>query len=175
VCKNPGHLLPGEAEEYKNLSGAELARIHMDFARRTFQGENDLTSEARRSTIFHKNLLRYVAHFLSIPQAGVFSRIAYTNLVKCSTRGERDPLQPKTMRECLRKHFVREIAYFRPKVLIAFGREVEDSLVGARIQRLHDLPVIYVKHPSYFYRREEERDILDGIKIEIEKLLGRPN
>jgi len=169
VCKNPGHLLPDEAALYRGRTGAEISRIHIDFVRRTFKGHNDLSVEARRSTTFHKNLLRYLAFFLDVPQEQVFQRVAYTNLVKCSSHEERDPLKPKTMSECFARHFVREIEYFKPKALIAFGREIERFLVDAKLRSLHALPVIYVKHPSYYYRKDEEREILTQIKAEVRR------
>jgi Uracil DNA glycosylase superfamily len=169
VCKNPGHLLPDEAELYMRTPREALAEVHMAHAAGTFSGGNTLTAEARRSTTFHKNLLRYVAHILDVEVKNVFKHCAYTNLVKCSTIGERDPLHPMTMRQCFIGHFSRELAYFQPKVLLAFGREVEKFLSRARDQRLHQLPVIYMKHPSYYYRRDLERGELARIRIEVRR------
>lgn len=175
VCKNPGHLLPDEALIYQGRSGRDIAVSHIDYARSTFKGNNDHLAMARRSTKFHKNLVRYIAYFLDVYPHQVFEHVAYTNLVKCSTHGERDKLQPKTMAECFTKHFIREVDFFRPKVLLAFGREVERFLVQAKLKQLHSLPVIYVKHPSYFYSKEMESKKLDEIKAEILKeLSGRP-
>jgi hypothetical protein len=48
-------------------------------------------------------------------------------------------------------------------------REVERLL---RVKRSdHDLPVVYVKHPSYYYKKERESSILQGIKSEIQRHL----
>ncbi len=172
VCKNPGHLLPDEALVYQGLPGIEIARVHINYARSTFKGHNDHLANARRSTTFHKNLVRYLAYFLDVPPEQVFRSVAYTNLVKCSSHGERDPLQPKTMTECFSRHFVREIAYFKPKVLLAFGREVERFLVEAKSRRLHSLPVVYVKHPSYYYHKENEVAILAELKARVRRSIG---
>jgi hypothetical protein len=172
VCKNPGHLLPDEALLYQGRSGTEIAQIHINFARSTFKGDNDLSAEARRSTTFHKNLIRYLSFFLNVPPEQVFRHVAYTNLVKCSSHGERDSLKSKTMTECFSRHFVREIAYFKPKAILAFGRETERFLVEARSRQFHALPVIYVKHPSYYYRKDNEYAILSHIKAEVLGYVG---
>jgi len=169
VCKNPGHLLPNEAELYMGTPDEKLATVHMQYSGVTFKGGNDLSSTARRSTTFHKNLLRYTSLILDVPISEVFGHIAYTNLVKCSGVEERDPLNPSTMTECFRQHFSREIAYFRPKVLLAFGREVERFLVRAQNSGLHRLPVVYMKHPSYFYRRDLEPIEIQSIKAKVRR------
>ena len=156
VCKNPGHLLPGEDRIYIDAPLVGRGKAHMDHASITFDGGNLSRSGDARSTIFHRNLRRYLSFLLEVAPQDVFKHAAYTNLVKCSSPGERDPLNPKTMRECFTKHFVREIEYFRPKALIAFSREVENYLLRTKQQGLHDLPVIYLKHPSYHYRRDLE-------------------
>lgn len=171
VCKNPGHLLPNEAELYRDRPGIEIARIHLDFARCTFSGINDISIEACRSTTFHKNLLRYFAFFLDTPQDQVFKRSVYTNLVKCSTHCEQDRLKQQSMNECFTKHFLRELNYFKPKILIAFGREVENFLIKSKEKKLFDLPIIYVKHPSYFYRKDVEKINLNEIKNNIIKYI----
>jgi len=167
VCKNPGHLINGEAELYKNRPGIEIARIHLNFAKSTFNGLLDSIPGARRSTTFHKNLIRYLSYFLDVPKAEVFNHAVYTNLVKCSTHGERDVLNGVTMHNCFSQHLLREINYFQPKVLIAFGREVENFLLNAKVHGRIALPIIYVKHPSYFYKREEESYELEMIKNRI--------
>ena len=172
VCKNPGHPLSGEVELYRNRSGIEIATEHIEHARSSFKGDNDFLPNARRSTTFHKNLRRYLSYFLDVPLEDVFGHFAYTNLVKCSSVGERDRLNSKTIEQCFSLHFVREIAFFKPKVLLACGREIENFLVTASNRGLHSLPVVYVKHPSYFYKRENERETLGEIKAEIRSHLA---
>jgi hypothetical protein len=171
VCKNPGHLLTDESALYMGRTSLEIADIHISYARQTFRGDNDHLRNARRSTIFHKNLVKYLSFFLDVPSDEVFNYAVYTNLVKCSTHGERDMLKQQTMKECFLKHFVREIEHFRPKALIAFGREVERFLLNAKKRQLHSLPVIYVKHPSYHYRRESEHEILTQIRTEVQQVI----
>jgi Uracil DNA glycosylase superfamily len=167
VCKNPGHLLPDEAKLYIRTPREALAEVHMAHAACTFDGGNAPTAEARRSTTFHKNLLRYLAHILDVEIGSVFKRCAYTNLVKCSTVGEHDQLHPRTMHQCFSNHFAREITYFQPKVLLAFGREVESFLKRAREEGLHRIPVVYMKHPSYYYRRDLEQGELARIRLAV--------
>lgn len=172
VCKNPGHPLHDEAAMYSGKSAAEVATIHLRYASRTFNGGSDHLRGAKASTRFHKNLVRYLAFFLDLPAEAVFQHVLYTNLVKCSTVGERDQLQPKTMNECFTRHLLREIAYFQPKVLLAFGREVERFLIETREQGRHTLPVVYIKHPSYFYGKNIEHEVLGKLKNQIQLYLG---
>lgn len=172
VCKNPGHPLNDEPVMYRDKSAAEIATAHLRFASRTFKGDSDHLRGVKASTRFHKNLVRYLAFFLDLPAEAVFQHVLYTNLVKCSTVGERDQLQPKTMNECFTHHLLREIAFFQPKVLLAFGREVERFLIEAREQQRHMLPVVYIKHPSYFYRKDIEHEVLVKLKTQIQLYLS---
>ena len=169
VCKNPGHLLPNESDLYRRTSFSELAKTHMQHAAVTFQGGNITNSNDLRSTVFHRNLRRYMSFILDVDQLSVFDHMVYTNLVKCSTRGERDKLDIKTMSECFSRHFVREIDFFKPKVLIAFGREVESFLIRMRERGAHSLPVVYLKHPSYYYRKDIEGLELARAKSEVSR------
>lgn len=172
VGKNPGHPLPEESSLYEGRSAAEIAAIHLAFAGGVFKGEHDTSMEARRSTRFHKNLRRYLAFFLDCPESDVFRRAAYTNLVKCSSPGEQDRLNLKTMNECFARHFIRELAFFRPRLLLALGREVENFLRKASASGLHGFPVVYIKHPSYHYRKDQEFEILHSIKADIHCRFG---
>lgn len=173
VGKNPGHPMPQEPNLYKDRSASDIAEVHLDFVRGAFLGDQDLSSEARRSTRFHKNLRSYLAFFLDVPEPDVFHHAAYTNLVKCSTHGEQDRLHRQTMNECFSRHLIREIEFFRPRVLLALGREVERFLLKAGERGLHRLSVIYIKHPSYHYARTAERAILSDIRAQIGRFLAR--
>lgn len=171
VGKNPGHPLTWETLLYLDRTGEEIAEIQANIARNAFAGALDSCTNVQRSMTFHKNLLRYLSYFLDVSPNEVFENVAFTNLVKCSTPGEQDVLKRKTMNECFSRHFLREIAFFKPKVLIAFGREVEKFLLDAKSRSLHDLQVVYIKHPSYHYRRDQEAQILQDIKTEIQRHL----
>ncbi|TAL53837.1 uracil-DNA glycosylase family protein [Pandoraea sp.] len=171
VCKNPGHTLPDEKQLYRGLNGFEIASAHMEYAEETFRREHDINAQARRSTRFHKNLVRYLSYFLDVPEENVFERAVYTNLVKCSTPDERARLDPRAMSKCFESHFARELDFFKPRVLLACGREVERFLNSEKTRCVHRLPVIYVKHPSYYYRRENEQPILEKIRADVQQHL----
>jgi len=149
----------------------EIAAANVTYAESVFRGEVDHLKGVRASTTFHKNLVRYLSFFLDVPDdpGQVFQYAAFTNLVKCSSPGEQDRLQPRTMEECFSKHFLREVDYFRPRLLLALGREVESFL--QRAARRHRLPVVYVKHPSYYYRKDEEAETLMQLKVRISGFL----
>lgn len=166
VAKNPGHPLHDEPALFRGLTGTELFNAY-----RTFQ-ENlypDPSRTREPSARFHKTLFRYISYFLDIPLSDVYLHAAHTNLVKCSTKDEQARLNPATMSQCYGQYFRAEVALLRPKVLLALGREVEGFLIGKQAD--HALPVVYVKHPSYRYRREEEPHILGDIKRLIQSYL----
>lgn len=171
VGKNPGHPLLNETDLYRGKTPYEIAAANVSYAESVFRGEVDHLEGVRASTTFHKNLVRYLSFFLDVPDdpGQVFRYAAFTNLVKCSSPGERDRLQLRTMEECFSKHFLREVDYFRPRLLLALGREVEGFL--ERAARRHRFPVVYVKHPSYYYRKDKEAEILSQLKVRTRECL----
>jgi uracil-DNA glycosylase len=118
-------------------------------------------------------MVRYLASLLETHEADVFKHAAYTNLVKCSMQDEQGLLRGATMSECFKRHLRREIDFFKPVALVAFGREVEQFLERAAREGLHDRPVFYLKHPSYPYRRDRLQGALDEVRKKI-KALGSP-
>jgi Uracil DNA glycosylase superfamily len=180
VCRNPGHPLSIEMVSYQNSScSTETAERHLAFSRDVFYGLGNSAEDARRKTVFHRNLIRYLKFFLDVPECDVFKVAAYTNLVKCSTLGLQDRLHTETVSQCFDQHFRREVDYFNPRVLLAFGREVENYLKKAKKENHHNLPIVYIKHPSYFYQRDmEERelcDIKDRIKEHLKNVITPPS
>lgn len=163
VAKNPGHPLKGEKKLYSGLDRRELLQAYRDF-QATFYPNPDKYAEL--SNRFHKNLFRYLAFFLDVPHSDIYQHAAHTNIVKCSTPKESAKLNSKTMEECFQKYFLREIELFQPKVLLALGRESEAFLLKKSWKLC--LPIIYVRHPSYYYPKEKEHIILDRIKEDIQ-------
>lgn len=168
VGKNPGHIVENERGAYATRSPREI--VERVFRSPTWNISSKEETDTRSYT-FHRNLIRYIRYFLDISEAEVFKRCVYTNLVKCSTRDERERLKAKTIAECFKNHFRHEVVLWQPKVLLALGREVYNFLNKAQVKAEHSKPVIYVKHPSYYYRREKERGILENIKTEIQRYL----
>ncbi len=166
VAKNPGHPLSEENVLYQGLSNHDFVLKHLNFVNRKIYGQTYNKAD-KRSLTFHKNLLRYMKYFLDIPESQVFQICAYTNLVKCSSVGERDRLLFETANKCFNRHLCREIMFFNPKVIIAFGREVYNFLSRKEIKSSHLKPIVYVKHPSYYYRKDKEEEILAKKKAQI--------
>ncbi len=165
VAKNPGHPLKGKKDErklYRGRTGGDLFRAYRDYQQKLYPDPGQVREPSIR---FHKTLFRYISYFLDIPPTDIYLHAAHTNLVKCSTRNEQSRLKQKTMEQCYAQYFLAELDLLRPKVLLALGREVERFLVER--QSDHGLPVVYIKHPSYRYRREDEARILGGIKQQI--------
>jgi uracil-DNA glycosylase len=114
-------------------------------------------------------VLEYAGYFLDVPAKDVFKQCVYTNLVKCSTTGERDRLHPQTQQACFCRHFQREVVFFNPRAIVAFGREAYRFLVHPTIYSVHHKPVVYVKHPSYPYSKAKKDNILASIKSELKE------
>jgi uracil-DNA glycosylase len=168
VGKNPGHIAENEKGAYSGKSSREIAEGMFRNPTWTIPAKGGIDT---KSYTFHRNLIRYICYFLDINNDEVFKRCVYTNLVKCSTINEREKLKAKTITECFGNHLKYEIILWKPKVLLALGREAYNFLNDKQIKEEHDKPVIYIKHPSYYYRKEKEREILDKIKTEIQKYL----
>ena len=167
VGKNPGHVLPSEAEKYKNLNGVDLVNAHLNFSNSTFFQTNQLNTQETRSTIFHSNLSSYLMEILGSEKEDIFKKCAYTNLVKCSTTdNEQKKLSMRSMHECFKTHLSKEIKFFKPRIILALGREVERYLL--KVQDI-PCPIAYVKHPSYHYKKELRAEKIKGIKNLYEK------
>lgn len=167
VGKNPGHVLDNERSMYIGESSEGIVRKQFNLIGSIFESTYKGASGDSRSLRFQKNLLRYLAYFLDIQKENVFKKCALTNLVKCSTVGEQDKLSRAAISQCYQKYLRKEIDYLKPRVILALGREVEQSLLKMGV----DHPVIYIKHPSYFYRKDIEKQELDKIKLQIKKFL----
>ena len=163
VGKNPGHILENEKENllYKNKSKEELYKAWMDFRKKYYFSHKENKS---RSSTFHKNLYGYLEYF--IDKKEIFNHVAETNLIKCSTEDERGKLHKKTIKECYNKYLINEINFFKPKVILALGREVEKYL-NKRNGIDFNCQIIYIKHPSYHYKKEEKAKALSKIKNQI--------
>jgi len=167
IAKNPGHPLEREQKLLVNKSGKELLNSYFSFHRSLYK---KFKFSSERSTTFHKNLFnRYLPYFLDIPAEKIYSKIAHTNLVKCSTRNEQERLNKRVMLTCFNKYLLNEIRIYQPKVILALGNEVYQFL--KKHQDKFNVPIIKIKHPSYFYRKEEEKEILKSIKEEIHTYL----
>ena len=66
------------------------------------------------------------------------------------------------MDECYKNHLVREIEFFKPRVVFALGREVEKYL--KKFEKNGQFKVVYIKHPSYHYRKELRQIKIADIK-----------
>lgn len=174
VGKNPGHplgknlgnQLNNEVEKYKGKTGDILFNAYRQHQKGFY---NDLSVYPEHSSTFHKNLFRYMKYFLNLPEntdiSTLYQQFAHTNLVKCSTKEEQGRLAKQTKEVCYQKYFRTELELLRPKVLLALGNEAAKFLLSKKNE--HKLPVIRIKHPSYYYSKATEQTILMEIKQEI--------
>ena len=163
VGKNPGHVLDSEARLYKGLSGEPLVKAHLNFSKETFFKKNELNAKEKQSTRFHSNLISYISEILDIQDESVFKRVAYTNLVKCSTTDdEQARLTLRSMDECFARHLSSEVEFFKPKIIFSLGREVERYLKRSHLNGKYQ--IAYIKHPSYNYKKERRSDEISSLR-----------
>ena len=171
VGKNPGHPLEVEKREYRFKSNEILIETLEKVTEYIWINCPD---------IFHKRLLKYLAYFLNIQEfkyydeftitreifEQVFSRIVKTELVKCSTKNEQEPLRKfkDAANNCFDNYLRKEILSFKPKNILCLGTEVYDFLS----KRDLNTNIIKIKHPSYAYSKIKEKAILDDIKSKLE-------
>ena len=93
-----------------------------------------------------------------------------TNLFKCSTRDEQEKLKPHDCVTCFNLYLLPEVSMLRPQVILALGNEVDYIL--QRLGKNKDLPpIVKVKHPSYFYKKSDEKTELAKAKKSLVKYL----
>ena len=180
VGKNPGHLLDGEGKLYINKIGKKLVEIHNNIHKEYYNGlifRKQENPYKEKSNTFHKNLFRYTSFILDLPKDMVYSQMAHTNIFKCSTKHEQQKLKEGDILFCYSKFFLRELALFKPKAILALGREVE-SFLKKRQEEISDKlcydfsnRIIYIKHPSYYYNKKSEEEELKKIKQKIKTAL----
>jgi len=176
VGKNPGHPIAKEISFYKGKSGEDLLKAKEEWE--SFKYNELLPKSKDKSLIYHRNLRRYLWYFLGNKletyknytpdhDTEILKHVAFTNLFKCSTKDEREKIKAASFENCYEKYFKYEIGLIRPQVILALGKEVEKFLKSKNL----DVKVIYIKHPSYFYRKNDEMNVLNKIKKELGKIL----
>lgn len=181
VAKNPGHPLQEETIYYKGKKGDDLLK-----AQEGWDNERCKTIKTTKDKSFkyHKNLRRYLRYFLDLSKKletyeeyqnnyvqgyenEISKQVAFTNLFKCSTEYEQERINDASFSICYRKYFSEEIKLINPKSILALGNEVAKFLEKQQLA----VPVVTIKHPSYFYRRADEYDILRKKKAELTNIL----
>lgn len=181
VAKNPGHPLNGESDYFRDKTGEALLKAKERF---DLEKQAWIQTSKDRSLRYHKNLRRYLRYFLSISprletygeykrtycsehDKAIFCRVALTNLFKCSTEDEREKIKSESLQTCYQKYLLREIELWRPKVILTLGDEVSAFLKKKNLT----VPLVSIKHPSYFYRKEEEKRILGIVKNRLTRIV----
>ncbi len=122
VAKNTGHPDQRELDLFAGLTGETLyktlrAKQEADFQKGGLSGSSQL---------FSRKLAKYLHHILDVEEKDFFSRIAFTNLVKCRTKKESGvTLYKSTIETCFHKYLVKEVSLLKPKVILALGRDAE--------------------------------------------------
>ena len=181
VAKNPGHPLDGESVYFRGKTGEGLLRAKEKFDLEKYER---IRTTNDRSLRYHKNLRRYLRYFLGISreletyeeyqrsycaehEKEIFQHVILTNLFKCSTEDERERIRNDSLQTCYDKYLPQEIKMWRPKIILALGEEVFGFLKKQNLA----VSLVSVRHPSYFYRKADERRILAIAKRKLTKII----
>jgi len=169
VGKNTGHPDERELKIFPGLTGDTLyktlrAKQEVDFHNGGLSGSAQLLS---------RKLTEYLHSILDIEEKDLFTRIAFTNLVKCRTIVESgNKLHKNTMKNCFDKYLKKAVSLLRPKVILALGREAEVFLLRKSWRPL-GVPVLYLKHTSRPLNKKDKSGILDELKDDINFFINK--
>jgi len=110
----------------------------------------------------HDTLMRHLAvDVFECPVGEVLDRVVVTNAVRCSTPrnfGEYSPeVRMQISEVCVSRHLLDEIAYWKPKTIVACGRPAREALADVRRRGLITVPCVETHHPSALGRFIAER------------------
>jgi len=126
VAKNTGHPDERELKIFPGLTGDALYKRLREKQAEDFQN-GGLGASAQ---LFSRKLPDYLCNILDIQEKDLFSRVAFTNLVKCRTIIESgNDLHEDTTKNCFDKYLRKEVDLLKPKVILALGREPEEFLL----------------------------------------------
>lgn len=151
VAQNPGQPMKdhGEWQLYKGLLPDDAVNAHLGFGRSCFFGG--------QGKPFHKRLISWISDLLEIPQSEVFKSVVYSNVVKCTTPKNKAPHRTLVMK-CARLHLQREIALWKPKVVIAQGTNARRCMQWCGI--VHE----FLPHPSHRKQADYHKQFFEKIK-----------
>jgi hypothetical protein len=74
---------------------------------------------------YTSTMLPILSRVLQVPQDQVLRRVVITPIAKCTPLGDVDQ---QTVLTCERRHLQREIRFWRPRIILAFGTRVARQL-----------------------------------------------
>ena len=104
----------------------------------------------------------YLAQLLEVEKEDEFKKVVMTSAVNCQTVKNR--VGSQIIDECRRRHFEREIEFWKPKAFVAMGNKAERLLKGC------DIDYIKILHPTHRYSKETELRILEDAKSKLREI-----
>ena len=133
VAQNPAQPWGAQLGAYARLNAAQRVRLQLQLVRDAMIGE-------RRRT-FQVRLIAWLSSILSRPEPDIFNHVVYSNVVKCTTPNNHRPSQ-SLADTCASRHLIREIAFWKPTVIIGLGSAASAYL--SKMGIAHEL----MPHPS---------------------------
>ncbi|TVQ80563.1 MAG: hypothetical protein EA369_02170 [Bradymonadales bacterium] len=148
VGKNPGHPIDEEHEFYRSSRNEPMSKLSARFYEEALLRKNFLANT--RGLTFHTRLMNYLRSILNLTDTEIVRKVAFTNLVKCSTKDKTKQLHPITKHTCYERFLSSEIQLIEPKVIIALGKEAFEFLDKNKDEHSVE-QLAYLYHPSYHW------------------------
>ena len=174
ILANPGKPQEGvEDQHYLGKSGKELASAAWSFTEAVCERLHSPSFSrlgATRSAT-HDNLMKHLAYDVFQCQINqVLDYAVITNIVKCSTFNQNakseqynfskldDDIQDKISTECIKRHLIKEIDYWKPRKTLVCGKPANRIFQTLKSEGCLELHIDFqTHHPSAMGKFIEER------------------
>ena len=149
IAINPGQPMKSQTGKYSRMTSAQKVRVI--FASKNFEppyGKN-----------FHRRLVKWAAYILDVSEEQVFSKAIYTNLVKCTTPGNKTP-HKETAYTCFQHHLSNEIRAWNPRAIVALGEKTDKYLRGFSLSK----DIYFLPHPSHRKHKNYHKPFVKKIR-----------
>ena len=168
VSLNPGHPFQEEKEMWSKNKiviqkkkrpdgtepfGIEHAKKILEFCTRSFLFKNEKDKSLASNLIFHKKASGYARSCLWLLgdpswEINWLNACWFTDIIKCSTGKESGPYIPQEMFDNCSEHFIAEMKAFKPKAILALGKNTYNKTLKTVQKYNIQTPVVYFRHPS---------------------------
>ena len=173
ILANPGMPQDIEDAHYRGKSGEDLANIAWDFTEavceRLYSPSSPRLGAARSAT--HDNLMKHLAFDVFKCQINqVLDNTVVTNIVRCNTFNPNvskdhfnfsnidEEMQDQISAECVKRHLVGEIDYWKPKKIAVLGKPARRIIRYLRSIGAIDIKIDFeTHHPSAVGNNIKER------------------
>lgn len=153
VAQNPAQPWGAQMGAYANMNAPQRVQRQFQLVRDAMIGEQRHTFQVR--------LIAWLSAILSVPEPNVFNHVVYSNVVKCTTPSNRKPSQ-SLADTCASLHLVRELAFWKPAVIVGLGNVASEYL--SKMGIAHEL----MPHPSNRKSTVDNCQAIERLRIKLQ-------